>query len=308
MSGALPRGACDCHCHVFGPAARFPYAEPRSYTPDDAPLEAYLALLDRLGFDRGVLVQPSAYGRDNRAMLDALTREPQRLRGVAVGGGELDAATLKQWHAAGVRGLRANEFRRDGKPYYQNGVSLKDIEPLLPLHRRSRLASAIVDRRPRSARHGCRRSRACRCRWWSITWAAWSISTARTIPASRRLLRGVGEGRLWAKLSGTYRLGATPPDYARGAAVPRRAGRRQSAQSGVGHRLAASAAGGPGAGRRAPAASVSRLDAGRGQPAGDPRSTIRRGCTIFRAPDDVIVSASDRAISLGAACAAARGT
>ena len=50
MSGALPQGACDCHCHVFGPAARFSYAEPRSYTPDDAPLEAYLALLDRLSF------------------------------------------------------------------------------------------------------------------------------------------------------------------------------------------------------------------------------------------------------------------
>jgi predicted TIM-barrel fold metal-dependent hydrolase len=132
MSGALPQGACDCHCHVFGPAARFPYAEPRGYTPDDAPLEAYLALLDRLGFDRGVLVQPSAYGRDNRAMLDALTRAPVRLRGIAVGGSELNAATLKQWHAAGVRGLRANEFRRDGKPYYQNGVTLKEIEPLLP--------------------------------------------------------------------------------------------------------------------------------------------------------------------------------
>ncbi|HME28275.1 MAG TPA: hypothetical protein VKE53_00185 [Pseudolabrys sp.] len=50
MSGALPQGACDCHCHIFGPAARFPYAEPRSYTPAAAPLEAYLALLDRRGF------------------------------------------------------------------------------------------------------------------------------------------------------------------------------------------------------------------------------------------------------------------
>src|SRR5262245_40613724 len=94
MSGALPQGACDCHCHVFGPLARFPYAEPRSYTPGDAPLEAYLALLHRLGFDRGVLVQPSAYGRDNCAMLDALTRAPTRLRGVAVGGAELDTPTL----------------------------------------------------------------------------------------------------------------------------------------------------------------------------------------------------------------------
>ena len=59
------------------------------------PREAYLALLDRLGFDHGVLVQPSAYGRDNRAMLDALTRAPTRLRGVAVGGAELDTPTLK---------------------------------------------------------------------------------------------------------------------------------------------------------------------------------------------------------------------
>lgn len=213
MSGALPQGACDCHCHVFGPAARFPYAEPRSYTPDDAPLEAYLALLDRLGFDRGVLVQPSAYGRDNRAMLDALTRAPARLRGVAVGGAELSAATLKQWHAAGVRGLRANEFRRDGKPYYQNGVTLKDIEPLLP---------AMAD----------------------LGWHLQLWIDARDLPALlpalahvpvpvvvdhmgrlehrygtshpgfQALLRGVGEGKLWSKLSGTYRLGATPPDYA----------------------------------------------------------------------------------------------
>jgi len=132
MSVALPAHACDCHCHVFGPAARFPYAEPRSYTPEDAPIEAYLALLDRLGCERGVLVQPSAYGRDNAAMLDALAREPRRLRGVAVGGAELSRATLNAWHKLGVRGLRANEFRRDGKPYYQNGVRLSDIAPLYP--------------------------------------------------------------------------------------------------------------------------------------------------------------------------------
>jgi predicted TIM-barrel fold metal-dependent hydrolase len=213
MSGALPQGACDCHCHVFGPAARFPYAEPRSYTPDDAPLEAYLALLDRLGFDRGVLVQPSAYGRDNRAMFDALAREPQRLRGVAVGGAELSIATLRLWHAAGVRGLRANEFRRDGKPYYQNGVSLTEVEPLLPAiadlgwHLQlwidardlpdlmSRLAGmpipVVVDHMGRMEHHH---------------------GTAH--PGFQALLRGVSEGQLWAKLSGTYRLGATPPDYA----------------------------------------------------------------------------------------------
>lgn len=214
MSGRLPRGACDCHCHVFGPAARFPYAEPRSYTPDDAPLEAYLAMLDRLGFDRGVLVQPSAYGRDNRAMLDALQREPARLRGVAVGGNELTPEILKQWHARGVRALRANEFRRDGKPYYQNGVGLKDIEPLyavmtdlgwhlqlwidtrdLPdlmpqLARVPKAMPVVVDHMGRMEhRHGIE------------------------YPGFQALVRGVGEGRLWSKLSGTYRLGATTPHY-----------------------------------------------------------------------------------------------
>ncbi len=212
MSETLPRGACDCHCHVFGPAARFPYAEPRSYTPEDAPFEAYIALLDRLGCARGVLVQPSAYGRDNRAMLDALARAPQRLRGVAVGGAELTRKTLQEWHAAGVRGLRANEFRRGGKPYYQNGVRLADLEPLygfmaelgwhLQLWIDARdlpdmadaLARAplpiVVDHMGRMEyRHGTRH------------------------PGFQALLRGVGDGRLWAKVSGTYRLGAPPPDY-----------------------------------------------------------------------------------------------
>ena len=145
-------------------------------------------------------------------MLDALTREPKRLRGVAVGGAELTRATLEQWHTAGVRGLRANEFRRDGKPYYQNGVTLKDIEPLYPLlaelgwHLQlwidardlPDMASAlaripvpvVVDHMGRMEHHH-----------------------GTQHPGFQALLRGVGEGRLWAKVSGTYRLGATPPDY-----------------------------------------------------------------------------------------------
>ncbi len=77
----LPAKACDTHAHVFGPADRFPYAGDRSYTPPDAPLASYLGMLDALGFARGVLVQGSAHGRDNSAMLDALQREPARRRG-----------------------------------------------------------------------------------------------------------------------------------------------------------------------------------------------------------------------------------
>src|ERR1700709_1268741 len=90
-----PPNACDTHAHVFGPANLFPYDDARSYTPPDAPLENYLAMLDTIGFARGVLVQGSAHGHDNSAMFDALRREPTRLRGVAVADATVSRGELR---------------------------------------------------------------------------------------------------------------------------------------------------------------------------------------------------------------------
>src|SRR5690348_7566773 len=128
-----PPQACDTHCHVFGPADRFPYAADRSYTPPDAPLAKYLHLLDTLGCDRGVLVQGSAHGRDNSAMLDALKREPNRLRGVAVADGDVPPDELRAWNALGVRGLRFNHFFRGGQLHYRGGIPLSEADKLAPL-------------------------------------------------------------------------------------------------------------------------------------------------------------------------------
>src|ERR1700681_1723218 len=115
----LPPDACGTHTHVVGPGGRFPYARDRSYTPPDAPLEKYLAMLDAIGFARGVLVQGSAHGRDNSAMLDALKRQPERLRGVAVADADISPATLREWNELGVRGLRFNHFFRGGQLHYR---------------------------------------------------------------------------------------------------------------------------------------------------------------------------------------------
>src|SRR5882724_3795884 len=131
----LPPLACDTHAHVFGPAPRFPYAEDRSYTPPNAPLEKYLAMLDTLGFARGALVQGSAHGRDNAAMLDALMRWPQRLRGVAVADANTPESELRRWHALGVRGLRFNHYFRDGQLHYRGGVPLEAAHALAPVMR-----------------------------------------------------------------------------------------------------------------------------------------------------------------------------
>ncbi len=109
-----PPGACDAHCHVFGPGERFPYAANRRYTPDDAPKETLRALHAFLGIERAVIVQASCHGADNRAMLDALRAEPSRLRGVCIVDENTSDAELRELHDAGVRGVRFNFVKHLG--------------------------------------------------------------------------------------------------------------------------------------------------------------------------------------------------
>lgn len=111
---ALPAGACDAHCHVFGPAERFPYAAERRYTPPDAPKDKLAALHRHLGIERAVLVQASVHGTDNRAMLDAIGGSRGAWRGVAMVSAEASERELERLHAAGVRGVRFNFVRHLG--------------------------------------------------------------------------------------------------------------------------------------------------------------------------------------------------
>src|SRR5579883_2209876 len=107
---ALPPGAWDAHFHIFGPSDRFPYQPGRGYTPPDAPVEMLIALLDHLGFERGLVVQGNAHVYDNRVVLDALARFPQRLRGIAITDLRLPPGRLRDWHERGMRGLRFHLF------------------------------------------------------------------------------------------------------------------------------------------------------------------------------------------------------
>jgi len=107
-----PAGAVDAHCHVFGPADTFPYAPERKYTPCDAPKEKLFELRDFLGFERNVIVQATCHGKDNRALVDALTAAGDRARGVASVGVDVEMDELKAMHDAGVRGVRFNFVKR----------------------------------------------------------------------------------------------------------------------------------------------------------------------------------------------------
>jgi 2-pyrone-4,6-dicarboxylate lactonase len=107
-----PEGACDAHCHVFGPAAVFPFAPERKYTPKDAPKETLFALRRHLGLARSVIVQATCHGADNTALVDALRAGDGSCRGVAVVRPDVSDAELKEMDRAGVRAVRFNFLRR----------------------------------------------------------------------------------------------------------------------------------------------------------------------------------------------------
>ncbi|MFT7594574.1 MAG: 2-pyrone-4,6-dicarboxylate lactonase [Paracoccaceae bacterium] len=108
----LPAGAVDAHCHVFGPAAEFPFAPERKYTPCDAGKDKLFALRDHLGFTRNVVVQATCHGKDNRAMVDALNASNGMARGIATVGPDITEDEIADMDAAGVRGVRFNFVKR----------------------------------------------------------------------------------------------------------------------------------------------------------------------------------------------------
>lgn len=105
---ALPDGAVDAHCHIFGPHARFPYAEGRTFTPPDAPRESLRALHDHLGIARALIVQSACHGTDHSALLDALAWGSGRYRGVALLRPDATVEEVARLDAAGVCGARFN--------------------------------------------------------------------------------------------------------------------------------------------------------------------------------------------------------
>lgn len=108
---ALPLGACDAHCHVFGPAAAFPYHPNRAYTPPDAPKEALKALHDHLGVERAVIVHASCHGVYMDATLDAIAWSGGAYRGTAIVEPDIGDADLRRYHEGGIRAVRFNFVR-----------------------------------------------------------------------------------------------------------------------------------------------------------------------------------------------------
>lgn len=104
---AVPHHACDCHHHIYDPV-RFPYVPIDVRNQPPATVDCYRMLQKKLGLTRNVIVQPSAYGTDNKCTLDALKQMGVNARGIVVIDNSITNQELQKMHEIGVRGIRFN--------------------------------------------------------------------------------------------------------------------------------------------------------------------------------------------------------
>jgi predicted TIM-barrel fold metal-dependent hydrolase len=105
---AVPPQACDCHTHIFGDPAKFPFWSGRVYTPEAALPDEMSALHRALHMERVVIVTPSIYGTDNSATLYGMKARGATARGVAVIDDKTSESDLDAMGKAGIRGIRIN--------------------------------------------------------------------------------------------------------------------------------------------------------------------------------------------------------
>lgn len=204
--------AIDAHFHVIGDPTVFPPDPERSYTPSPAPLVRWRATLAPLGVTRGVVVQPSFYGTDNRALLAALAEGGSALRGVAAVRADVTDQELDRLVAAGVRAVRLAHFAAHDPQAMRGFVRFDAFESLAPRLRHrdmhvelltdSRLLPALEDR--------LRRARL------TIVIDHMGRTPARLGTAHagvQWLRRALADGLVWVKLSGAANLSAAAPEY-----------------------------------------------------------------------------------------------
>lgn len=104
----VPDGACDCHTHIHGDPAKFPWFAGRTYTPEMALPEEMTALHKALKIQRVVIVTPSVYGADNSATIYGLAARANNGRGVAVIDDKTTDAELDRLALLGFKGIRLN--------------------------------------------------------------------------------------------------------------------------------------------------------------------------------------------------------
>jgi len=214
---ALPPGVTDCHMHIFGTEDIYPLSLSRTYTPPPAPLTRYQAMTKAVGIQRSVIVQPSAYGVDNRCTLDATQAMGTNARAIVGIDATTRDADLDAMHASGARGVRLNAASR----------GLRDEAQLIEL------IDTTVARIARLGWHlqiftdvAVIAKLAGHLRTLPIPLVIDHMGLADAArgadqPEFRAMCELLAAGKCWVKLSGAYRVSKREPDFPDAAAIIR---------------------------------------------------------------------------------------
>jgi predicted TIM-barrel fold metal-dependent hydrolase len=205
----LPRGSIDTHVHVFEPG--YPLSPGRGYNPPHSTLEDLKHLHATLGIERVVFTQPSVYGTDNAAILDAMAalngEQPDRARCVVALDMHISDRGIAALDASGVRGVRLNTDNKGGMPIRMDEIPElaariapfgwhleflfpgKELVELMPLFTALKLPMSIAHFAYQPATAGVK------------------------APGFQALLELARRGNTWIKISGANRVSATdlPP-------------------------------------------------------------------------------------------------
>jgi len=200
-----PPGACDTHMHFYD--KKYPLAPTAVAAPPEGRVDVYQAVQRRLGLSRTVVVQPSAYGLDNRCTLEGIAALGlERARGIAVVDDKVTQAELERLTRGGIRGARFHMMPGGAIPWGMLDEVAARVEAVswhvqLQLNGRE-----LPEREAQIAR-------------WPVRVVIDHVGrfmgpVPPAHPAFRCLLRLVESGRVWVKLSAPYESSkAAPPAY-----------------------------------------------------------------------------------------------
>ncbi len=204
----LPQGACDAHCHIFGPQVRFPLDPRAPFHPADAPKEALFALHALLGIDRCVIVQSMCHGFDNAVVAEAIASKGGTYLGVALAPTTVTMYELRKLDAQGFRGLRFNFMKHLGASAPVERIigltpSLAELGWHLQVHFESTLIGELSP-------------------WFRRSAVPVVIDHMGRVDASQglaqeafqALMRLLDDTRMWVKVSGADRVSRSGPPYA----------------------------------------------------------------------------------------------
>jgi predicted TIM-barrel fold metal-dependent hydrolase len=199
----------DCHAHIIDPA-RFPFPDGPGYKPrpdETGTRQAFCAMLDQLGAPHALLVQPSGYGVDNAAMLDAMAATPGRFKGIAVVDPGASDRTLEALADSGVVGVRFN------LPSYDPGALSRPEAPILLDRLRALGLFAQVYANDAQWAEIAPILRASRVRVLVDHFGVHDLAGSVAQPGFRAVLALGREGQASVKLSAPFRLSSRPDSY-----------------------------------------------------------------------------------------------